>query len=176
MKIINKKNISIILVILVLFFIASTIIGGERETQIPIPKILEGAQVVFDNQMYYQIGVQQAGTKTFKTIGREIVTDKSLDTYYPNRFIYKPVSTSTKFSVIGALNNAQYGLSAIDSGTKGVNYLILQDEQGNKSLIAYLYFYISLSNGYIQDSLNASYYINGQRIDYIRESDLDTTK
>lgn len=171
-KILNTRNLIILIAVILIVRASFWVVCGQKETMLPIPKFLDGAQIIFNNQMYYETGESEQKTQTFKSIKREIVTD-NLGLYYKGRFKYEPVSTSTKFSVIGALNNANCGLSAIDSGTEGVDFLVLQDEQGNKSLIPYIYFYLSFANGSLIDVTNASYYKNGERIDFIRKSDFD---
>lgn len=142
---------------------------GQTETMLPIPAPLNGAQIMFDVPMYYQIGNQEEETPTFQSIGQEIVIDQSLNEYYPGRFKFKPVSTSTMFSVIGAVSNANCGLESIDSGTSGVDFLILQDPQGNKSLIDEIDFWWS---GTYQDAQRASYYVDGKRIGYVTSTTL----
>jgi len=176
----NRKGFTTLIIIWIIvgiiavigfFWLSAQIYCGQKETQIPIPAFLQGAQIKFENSMYYQIGNQQEQTPTFTKIGREIVEDQTMNTYYPGRFTFEPVATSTMFDVVGAINSANCGLASVDSGTRGVDFLILQDPQGRQSLIFTGEFtftgkYNEAVNAY--EALNATYYKDGQRIGYIR--------
>jgi hypothetical protein len=124
-----------IIVILIFIGFVKWIYGGTRETSFGAPENSQENLITFNKPMYYQIGEPALLTETFKKIGRQIVLDKEHDKYYPGRFRYENVATTTLFSIIDTINVANYGFKSIDSGTNGVTYYILQDEYGNKSFI-----------------------------------------
>ncbi len=155
----------IIIVIVLLTAGCNSFMGGQKETVLILPDILTGSQIQFDKLVYVQIGSPQQGTKTFKKISRQIVVDQELSDYYPNRFTYEAIPLKTRFDVIGAINEAQYGFSSVDAGTRGVDYLILQDEQGVQ------YFVADFNFGELDlDRHNASVYKGGIKVG---EIDLD---
>jgi hypothetical protein len=180
----SMKKYLLILVISVIVVLVSAMIYfgwlalnytdcGQKETMLPIPASVSNTQIMFDIPVYYEIGNPDEQTPTFQSIGREIAPDTSTNQYYPGRFKYEPVSTSTLFSVVGAVNNANCGLSSIDSGSSGVDFLILQDPEGNKSLIAEFELWASQTH---QENHVASYYKNGKRVGYITSTMLPLIK
>ncbi|MFA5750397.1 MAG: hypothetical protein WC895_04200 [Candidatus Shapirobacteria bacterium] len=157
--------ISVFIILILLGYGCTRVIGGQREKTIPIPTSLQDAQIVFNKPMYYEIGLPEEATKTFQRISRHITGSKFLDQHYPGRFTYELVPTGMKFTVVNAINHANYGLAAMDSGTTGIDFLVLQDENGKQAFIAYLEFTNEIdTNGTLRDVKSASYYKDGQRV------------
>ncbi|MEX2010240.1 MAG: hypothetical protein WD874_00325 [Parcubacteria group bacterium] len=144
----SKILIGVVIIILILFFIMKSVWGGTRETTYDVPSEFQGVQFTFKEPMFYQIGEPVQETSTFKKIGNEIVPDQTLKDIYRGRFQYEIVSTSTKFTIVEVAHLANYGLQSIDSGTLGLYYYILQNENGNRFFISGFRFkhYISTIN------------------------------
>lgn len=138
----------------------SLLLGGEKEVPLPIPSFLQGAQIVFTKPMLYQIGDPQEGTRTFRNVQREIVGSKFLNQYMPGHFTYEPVPQGMKFSVVKAFNLTPYGLLG---GEVTTAYLILQDQNGQRSFIPEMNFTTELTeDGELTNVHPADYFLDGQ--------------
>ena len=165
----RKKHIFIGIAACVILFIliygGMQVMGGQKKSN-PIPDQLQGAYIMFNQPMFYEIGRPEEETGTFQKIGRHITGNKSLSKYYPNRFTYESVPDGMKFTVIGSESNWSYGLAAIDSGSTPIDYLLLQDENGNKAFISYIEFTTNIDEDRtLTDVHSASYYKDGKKID-----------
>ena len=164
----RRKLIWTCVIVIAVYGLLSWAFGGQREKVIPIPQILQNADIVNVQPMWYMQGSLQQTTKSFQQVKRELVSSRDKEGYessYPGRFSFTAVPAGTHFSVLSALNEANHGLSAVDSGTTGVDYYLFQDTSGVQSFIPEVGF---ADSSHYPETYNFVQYKNGQQSDYVK--------
>lgn len=176
MKAINRKqNIYISVGVLIVFVVFVVFAGrywyslkmedvrmssGQAERRDPVPKELQGSQIVLNIPMYYRIGAPDfEQTKTVRSINRKIVPKVVADA--PRSGItYELIPDGMKFTITGALYIGYPGFRIWGPGDPG-EFLLLRDENGVMSYVNLgdLRWNVWTSGG--TGSSLASYYKNG---------------
>jgi hypothetical protein len=136
-----------------------------REVTLPIPEKFVNATIKFEKPVYYWMGAQN--TCRMDLSGSIWL----MDSYWVNSTSepISPVATSTTFKIVGnTYVSCKIPLLCMDSGDPG-KAVILQGSDGKKWIWEGVKG--SYPNSIESEYLDGVYYVDGQRVDFVRSAD-----